>query len=172
LTPPQLTIVVGSGSGGVPTSSFNSSATTALTGVAINFTDTSTGNPPTAWSWDFGDGSPGSTIANPSHSWSLAGTYTVTMVSSNIYGSSQPATAQITISGDGIPPSAPGGVAATAAGSTAIDVTWTASTDNVAVSGYSVYRDGGSAPIATTRSGTGFQRPGRRRLSAAPIPIH
>jgi PKD repeat protein len=154
LTPPQLTIVVGSGSGGVPTSSFNSSTTTALTGVAINFTDTSTGNPPTAWSWDFGDGSLGSTASSPSHSWSVAGTYTVSLVSSNIYGSSQPATAQITISGDGIPPSAPGGVTATAAGSTAIDVTWTASTDNVAVSGYSVYRDGGSAPIATTNSGT------------------
>jgi PKD repeat protein len=154
LTPPQLTIVVGSGPAGVPTASFNSSATTALTGVAIQFTNTSTGNPPTGWSWDFGDGSLGSMAANPSHSWSTAGTYTVTLVSSNIYGSSAPATAQITISGDGIPPSAPGGVTATAAGSTAIDVTWTASTDNVAVSGYSVYRDGGIAPIATTTSGT------------------
>ncbi|HTG42115.1 MAG TPA: DNRLRE domain-containing protein, partial [Methylomirabilota bacterium] len=154
LSPPQLTIVVGSGAGGVPTASFSSSATTALTGVAINFTDTSTGNPPTAWSWDFGDGSLGSTTANPSHSWSATGTYTVTLVSSNIYGSSQPATAQITISGDGIPPSAPGGITATASGSTAIDVAWTGSTDNVAVSGYSVYRDGGTAPIATTSSGT------------------
>jgi PKD repeat protein len=152
LTPPQLTIVVGSGPQGVPTASFNASATSAQTSVPISFTDTSTGNP-TAWSWDFGDGTT-STIANPSHSWTAAGIYTVTLVSTNTYGSSAPAGSQITITGDGTPPSAPGGVTATTAGSTAIDVTWTASTDDVGVTGYSVYRDSGSAPIATTSSGT------------------
>src|SRR5438132_3406636 len=43
-TPPTLTIVVGSGPGGVPTASFTSSATTQLSRVPIPFTDTSSGN--------------------------------------------------------------------------------------------------------------------------------
>ena len=40
------------------------------------------------------------------------------------------------------PPSVPGNVNATADGAFAVDVSWSASTDNVGVSGYGVYRDG------------------------------
>jgi chitodextrinase len=40
------------------------------------------------------------------------------------------------------PPSAPTGLRATAVGSTEIDLSWTASTDNVAVTGYVIFRDG------------------------------
>jgi chitodextrinase len=40
------------------------------------------------------------------------------------------------------PPSAPTGLRATAVGSTEIDLTWAASTDNVAVTGYVIFRDG------------------------------
>jgi chitodextrinase len=43
---------------------------------------------------------------------------------------------------DGEPPTAPSGFRATAVGSTEIDLTWTASTDNVAVTGYVIFRDG------------------------------
>jgi hypothetical protein len=39
-------------------------------------------------------------------------------------------------------PSVPAGVSATATGSTSAKVAWTASTDNVGVTGYDVYRDG------------------------------
>ncbi len=46
-------------------------------------------------------------------------------------------------------PSVPAGVTATAAGTTSIQISWSASTDNTAVSGYHVYRDGGASPIAT-----------------------
>ena len=45
--------------------------------LTINFNDLSTGNP-TAWSWDFGDGST-STLQNPSHTYSTNGTYSVTL---------------------------------------------------------------------------------------------
>jgi hypothetical protein len=43
-------------------------------------------------------------------------------------------------------PTSPGGVAAAAPSATRVDVTWTESTDNVGVAGYTIYRDG--SPIA------------------------
>jgi PGF-pre-PGF domain-containing protein len=49
----------------------------------VQFTDTSTGTP-TLWSWDFGDGAK-STDRNPTHSYSTAGTYIVTLTVSNEY---------------------------------------------------------------------------------------
>ena len=49
---------------------------------------------------------------------------------------------------DTIPPTAPTNLSATAASANEIDLAWTASTDNVAVTNYHVYRDG--VPIATT----------------------
>ncbi len=52
---------------------------------------------------------------------------------------------------DFVPPSAPSGVTATAISQTEIDLAWTASTDDVGVLGYRVYRDGNViANIGTT----------------------
>jgi YD repeat-containing protein len=52
---------------------------------------------------------------------------------------------------DATAPVAPTGLAALAfAGQGRIDLTWTASTDNVGITGYRVYRDGDAAPIGTT----------------------
>jgi hypothetical protein len=51
------------------------------------------------------------------------------------------------------PPTAPSGLAATPAGETAIDLSWTASTDNVGVAGYRIYRNG--IQVATT-TGTSY----------------
>ena len=51
---------------------------------------------------------------------------------------------------DTTPPSAPSNLSATVAGATEIDLTWTASTDNTAVAGYRVYRNG--TQVATTGS--------------------
>ncbi|CAN5904111.1 hypothetical protein BH11BAC7_BH11BAC7_04390 [soil metagenome] len=47
----------------------------------VNFTDVSIVNNATitSWSWDFGDGSLLDTLQNTSHTYSLAGTYTVTL---------------------------------------------------------------------------------------------
>ncbi|MCU1378635.1 MAG: hypothetical protein JWN29_1618, partial [Acidimicrobiales bacterium] len=49
-------------------------------------------------------------------------------------------------------PSVPSGVTATAASSSQIDVTWTASTDEVGVTGYTVSRDGTAAATVTGTS--------------------
>ncbi len=151
-TPPTLTIVVGTGATDAPAASFTSSTTSPTVGVPVQFTDTSSGSP-TAWAWDFGDGST-STQANPSHAWAAAGPYTVSLVASNLYGDSTPATTTITVGGDSQAPTAPGSVTATVNGSSIIDVSWSASTDDVGVTGYDVYRDSDTTPVATVDGAT------------------
>ncbi len=61
------------------------SFTFAVVALTVDFTDTSGGNP-TAWVWDFGDSS-GSTDQNPTHVYTVIGTYTVTLTVSNNAGS-------------------------------------------------------------------------------------
>lgn len=66
-------------------------------GMAIHFTDTSTNNP-TAWQWDFGDGTfPGNRAQrNPVHQYTRAGTFTVVLRASNIAGESAASNAIVT----------------------------------------------------------------------------
>jgi PKD repeat protein len=52
--------------------------------LPIQFTDAST-NVPTAWSWDFGDGTT-SALQNPVHSYSESGTYTISLEVCNALG--------------------------------------------------------------------------------------
>ncbi len=64
-----------------------------------------------------------------------------------------------TVSGDVTPPSVPTGLASSAITQTTFTLSWTASTDNVAVTGYDVYRNGtlfGSTTTATSLSITGL----------------
>ena len=53
---------------------------------------------------------------------------------------------------DTTPPSAPAGLVATAAGASVVNLTWSASTDNVGVTGYVVRRDGVEVGTSTTTS--------------------
>ena len=53
---------------------------------------------------------------------------------------------------DTTPPSTPANLAATAVSSSQINLAWTASTDNVAVTGYKVFRNGTQVGTATTNS--------------------
>src|SRR6266550_4052041 len=72
--------------GNVPlTSDFTASPTSGTAPLAVSFTDVSTGGP-TAWSWNFGDGGT-STQQNPTHTYSTAGTYSVSLTVSNATGS-------------------------------------------------------------------------------------
>jgi hypothetical protein len=65
--------------------------------------------------------------------------------------SSSPSTAALVTVADAIAPSTPANVTATSSGPGAVTVTWTSSTDNVAVTNYSVYR--GSTPTFTPAPG-------------------
>jgi PKD repeat protein len=67
-----------------PVASFTATPTSGQAPLAVSFTDTSTG-PPTSWLWNFGDGST-STAQNPSHTYTSAGTYTVSLQATNSAG--------------------------------------------------------------------------------------
>ena len=80
---------------------FVGTPTTGTAPLTVQFTDKSTGNP-TMWSWDFGDsdspipmetcsGSGCTNVANPSHTFTLPGVYTVKLTASNQCGSSDTA---------------------------------------------------------------------------------
>lgn len=69
-----------------PIASFTNSPASGVKPLAASFTDTSS-NYPTSWVWNFGDGGT-STSKNPSHTYTTAGTYTVTLTASNSQGSS------------------------------------------------------------------------------------
>lgn len=60
---------------------------------------------------------------------------------------------------DVLPPTAPNGLAATASGSSTIDLSWAASVDDVGVTSYQIFRDGAAAAIGTT-TGTTFSDTG------------
>ena len=68
-----------------PTASFTGTPTTGYVPLSVTFTDSSTGSP-AFWAWDFGDGA-SATDQSPSHSYSTAGTYSVTLTVNNGYGS-------------------------------------------------------------------------------------
>ena len=61
-------------------------------------------------------------------------------------------TANITTPADAAPPSAPTNLAAAVVSATRVDLTWTASTDNVAVTGYRIYRNGSQIGTSTGTS--------------------
>ncbi len=61
-----------------PVASFTANATNGLAPLAVEFTDTSTGDGITAWSWEFGDGET-STGQHSVHVYTLPGTYTVNL---------------------------------------------------------------------------------------------
>ena len=58
--------------------------TSTTTGLSASFIDNSTNNP-TAWSWDFGDGTT-SSLQNPTHTYATGGTYNVCLTASNSCG--------------------------------------------------------------------------------------
>jgi PKD repeat protein len=68
-----------------PTADFTSGARTGPAPLTVAFTDASKGGP-NSWAWDFGDGST-STAVNPAHTYTRAGTFSVTLTIKNAYGS-------------------------------------------------------------------------------------
>ncbi len=66
------------------TANFSGTPTSGDAPLDVAFTDNSTGA--SSWSWDFGDGGT-STAQNPTHTYTVAGVYTVTLTASNNCGS-------------------------------------------------------------------------------------
>lgn len=73
-TPPQVP----------PIAAVNANATFTCNGT-IAFTDASA-YVPTSWAWDFGDGAT-DTVQDPVHTYTADGSYTVTLIATNAYGS-------------------------------------------------------------------------------------
>jgi PKD repeat protein len=71
----------------LPSAIFSTSPLSGPAPLTVNFTDQSTGNP-TSYSWDFGDNSTKSTDKSPTHVFTTAGSYTITLTVSNTSGSS------------------------------------------------------------------------------------
>jgi len=83
-----------------PVANFIATPTSGEAPLAVNFTDLST-NAPTAWTWDFGDNAT-SDQRNPIHTYTAAGTYTVTLTATNAAGSDDEVkTGYITVSSGG-----------------------------------------------------------------------
>jgi len=69
-----------------PVAGFSGAPVSAPSPFVVDFTDESTGGAVTSWAWTFGDGY-GSNASNPSHTYTAAGTYSVSLTVSNAYGS-------------------------------------------------------------------------------------
>ncbi len=82
-----------------PVANFNANTTSGVVPMFVRFTDTST-NTPASWLWDFGD-SGTSTVRNATHTYRVAGTYSVNLTVTNSAGShSEVKTGYITVSPD------------------------------------------------------------------------
>src|SRR5438309_740473 len=91
----------------------NQSAVAAFTSscptLTCSFTDQSSDpdGSVTSWQWTFGDGTTGSTAQNPSHTYSAAGSYTVTLtVKDNQNASSSPVSHTVQVNAPNQPPTA------------------------------------------------------------------
>jgi PKD repeat protein len=81
-----------------PNASFSTAFTSACVGIPFVISDQSSGTP-TAWTWTLTGGSPAiSSVKNPTVTYSSAGVYTVSFVSTNINGNSTVYTNTILVS--------------------------------------------------------------------------
>ena len=70
----------------LPIAGFTANTTLGRVPLPVQFTDTSTGDAITGWSWTFGDGGE-SAAASPPYTYTTPGTYTVSLLVTSDYGS-------------------------------------------------------------------------------------
>jgi chitodextrinase len=148
-TPPTVAITAptnGSTVSGVTTISTVASDNVAVAKVELLVDGAVKGMDTTApynFTWD------STSVANGSHA--------IAAQAFDVAGNNSTATVAVAASNatpDTTPPSLPAGLSAVATGSTAINLSWTASTDDVGVTGYDVYRNGAKVASVTAASYT------------------
>jgi subtilisin family serine protease len=141
-----------------PTAAF----TYSCTDLACNFTDASTDSDGSisAWSWSFGDGATSST-RSPTHSFAVAGTYTVSLTVTDNASATNTTSKQVSVNAPTTPPPSGATLVVT---SSKTKGTWTARLEwsgfDPAVSSFTVYRNGSllktvDNALSTTDSGKG-----------------
>lgn len=68
-----------------PVADFTAMPRAGTAPLVVQFTDASADAQ--SWSWDFGDGAPGSTAKNPAHTYTNGGSFNVTLITTNSFGS-------------------------------------------------------------------------------------
>ncbi|MDQ3747953.1 MAG: PKD domain-containing protein [Acidobacteriota bacterium] len=81
-----------------PVSSFTKSASSGVAPLTVSFVSTSTGTSPLTYLWNFGDGTPTSTAASPSHTFASAGNYSVSLTVNNQTNTPNTSTQQVAVS--------------------------------------------------------------------------
>lgn len=73
----------------LPTAEFSADITSGFTPLTVHFTDLSLPGtrPITAWNWNFGDGTPSSSVQHPTHVYTTSGSFAVTLTVTTTAGS-------------------------------------------------------------------------------------
>jgi hypothetical protein len=147
-----------------PVISSISSGTPGQTSATITWTTDQSSNSEVVYGTTTGYGSASSSASNvTSHSLTLTGltastTYDYEVVSTNVGSQTSTSTNQTfttaSAGADTTPPTEPTDLVAVAASLSELDLSWTASSDNVGVTGYQIFRDG--TQVATDTSGTTY----------------
>jgi chitodextrinase len=158
-TPASITVNVGSGSDTQPPSapgSLSASATSA-TSAHLSWTASTdnvgvTGYRVFRGATQVGTTTGSTTFDDTGLSGSTSYAYTVKAVDAagNLSAASNTANVTTPAPPDTQAPTAPGSLSASATASTNVHLTWNASTDNVGVTGYNIYRNGGTTPSFST----------------------
>ncbi|MCR2806561.1 fibronectin type III domain-containing protein [Paenibacillus soyae] len=142
-----------------PVANFTAPLTVQL-GQSVTFTNTSTDNGTIVEHlWDLGEGLPVTTVS-PTYTYQKPGTYQVILGVWDNGGRASVKEQTITVIAgppDTTAPSTPTNLASPSKTDTSVTLTWTASTDNIGIAGYDVYKDGvlaGSTVGSTTTSFT------------------
>ncbi len=145
-----------------PVASFTVAPASGTAPLDVAFTDTSTGGP-TAWRWDFGDGTT-STVRSPAHRYAAPGTYDVSLTATNA-GGSRTTTRTGAVTVRPAPPAAPVAsfTVAPASGTAPLDVAFT----DTSTGGPTAWRwDFGDGTTSTVRSpGHRYAAPGTYDVS-------
>jgi chitodextrinase len=125
---------------GTPVALFTASTTGMVT--TLNATSSTDDDGSIAsYSWNFGDGTAAGTGATTSHTYATPGTKTITLTVTDNAGKQSVATTQVTAV-DITAPTAPAAPTMSARTDSSVTFSWPATTDNVGVTQYQVFRNG------------------------------